>query len=322
MQNIFEGVPVVLAPMSGITDLPFRRLVRRFGVDLVVSEMVASGGLVQGTRLSRERGAGDSAPQVIQLAGCEPALMRDAAAVAEDMGADIVDINMGCPMKKVVSGYAGSALMRREDTALRIIEATLAGTSRPVTLKMRTGWDDDSRNAPSLASRAVAAGIAAVTVHGRTRCQFFTGRADWHFIRKVKAEVAAPVIANGDLNALDDARQMLAQSGADGVMIGRGAFGRPWFPAQVRQFLANGERQADPTLAQQRQIVDEHYDSILSYYGLGRGIRIARKHLNAYLERLGITADQRREVLRLDAPAAVRERLDGFYAALAQERAA
>ena len=322
MRSIFEGEPVVLAPMSGITDLPFRRLVRRLGVDLVVSEMVASAGLVHGTRLSRERGADDAAPRVIQLAGCEPTLMGEAARVAEDMGADVIDINMGCPMKKVVNGYAGSALMRDEDKALRIVEATVAGTSRPVTLKMRTGWDDDNRNAPRLARRAVASGVVAVSVHGRTRCQFFKGRADWRFIRQVKDAVAAPVIANGDLNAVEDARSMLAQSGADGVMVGRGSFGRPWFPGQVKQFLATGERLADPSLRQQRQIVDEHYDAMLSYYGLSRGMRIARKHLNAYLERLGIGREPRQQVLRCDAPAVVRGMLDTLYAERAQERAA
>lgn len=317
-----QPVPVVLAPMSGITDLPFRSLVRRFGVDLVVSEMVASAGLVSGTRMSHERSLGDGTPQVIQLAGCEPKLMGEAARVAEDMGADIVDINMGCPMKKVVNGYAGSALMRQEDTALRIVEATVAGTSRPVTLKMRTGWDYASRNAPSLARRAVDRGVTAISVHGRTRCQFFTGHADWQFIRQVKQAVSAPVVANGDLNNLDDARAMLAQSGADGVMIGRGSFGRPWFPGQVRHFLRTGERRPDPSLGEQRQIVDEHYDAMLSHYGSHRGVRIARKHLNAYLERLGIAKPDRQTVLRLDGPAAVRAALDDIYAARAQEFAA
>lgn len=313
---------VVLAPMSGITDMPFRTLVRRFGVDLVVSEMIASAGLVAGTRMSHERSLGDGSPQVIQLAGCDPKLMGEAARVAEDMGADIIDINMGCPMKKVVNGYAGSALMRQEDVALRIIEETVAGTSRPVTLKMRTGWDHASRNAPDLARRAVERGITSISVHGRTRCQFFTGRADWRFIKRVKQAVATPVIANGDLNCLDDARAMLAQSGADGVMIGRGSFGRPWFPAQVRHFLRTGERLDDPSLSEQRQIVDEHYDAMLSHYGQSRGVRISRKHLNAYLERLGIAKPDRQVVLRLDEPAAVRAALDDIYAGRAQEMAA
>lgn len=319
---IFQRVPVVLAPMSGITDLPFRTLVRKFGVDMVVSEMIASAGLVTGTRMSRERSLGDGFPQVIQLAGCEPQLMGEAARVAEDMGADVIDINMGCPMKKVVNGYAGSALMRQRETALRIIEATVAGTSRPVTLKMRTGWDHASRNAPDLARDAVDRGIAAVSVHGRTRCQFFTGQADWQFIHRVKDAVPTPVVANGDLNTVDDALSMLTQSGADGVMIGRGSFGRPWFPAQVREFLRSGERVPDPSLEEQRRIVDEHYDAMLSHYGLNRGVRIARKHLNAYLERVGIAKAERQHVLRLDDPAAVRRALDSLYAGRAQEMAA
>lgn len=322
--GVLAGTPVVLAPMSGITDLPFRRLVRSFGVDMVVSEMIASVGLAKGSRESRERGALDAReqPKVIQLAGCEPEAMRHAAKVAEEMGADIVDINMGCPMKKVVTGYAGSALMRDEANALRIIDATVAGTSRPVTLKMRTGWDHASRNAPALAAKAEASGVQAIAVHGRTRCQFFTGQADWQFIREIKARVSVPVVANGDLNTLEDARAMLAQSGADGVMIGRGAFGRPWFPAQVRQYLATGERLANPPMPEQRRIVGEHYEAMLEYYGRERGVRIARKHFNAYLERIGIDKPARQQVLRLETPAAVHEALDRIYDAAAQSWAA
>ena len=307
--------PVFLAPMSGITDQPFRRVVCQYGVDVVVSEMIASAGVVDDHRLSRERAmwSGEEGLRVVQLAGCRADIMARAAAMNQDDGADVIDINMGCPVKKVVGGSAGSALMRDEELALSLIRAVVDAVDIPVTLKMRTGWDLDQRNAPTLAARAEAAGVAMITVHGRTRCQFYDGHADWDFIAQVKDAVDIPVIANGDVIDPDDGKTMLAQSGADGDMIGRGAFGRPWFPAQVRHYLATGERLPDPGLTQQRDTVLAHYQAILDHYGPGRGLRIARKHINRYLERLGVAREDRRGVLRLGDSSAVVDRITELY---------
>lgn len=307
--------PVILAPMSGITDLPFRRLVRGFGVDFAVSEMIASSGVVSGGRISKERAswAADEGLRVVQLAGCQPEPMAQAARLSQDQGADVIDINMGCPVKKVVGGSAGSALMRDETLALHLIEAVVGAVDIPVTLKMRTGWDHDQRNAPSLARRAQDAGIAMITVHGRTRCQFYDGHADWDFIASVKQAVTVPIIANGDVVCLEDARDILRRSNADGVMIGRGAFGRPWFPAQVRHYLATGDGLPDPDLSTQCDTVISHYRGILDHYGPGRGLRIARKHINRYLERLGADREERRAVLRQGDSAAVMQQLHQLY---------
>ena len=257
--------------------------------------------------------SGEEGLRVVQLAGCRADIMARAAAMNQDDGADVIDINMGCPVKKVVGGSAGSALMRDEELALSLIRAVVDAVDIPVTLKMRTGWDLDQRNAPTLAARAEAAGVAMITVHGRTRCQFYDGHADWDFIAQVKDAVDIPVIANGDVIDPDDGKTMLAQSGADGVMIGRGAFGRPWFPAQVRHYLATGERLPDPGLTQQRDTVLAHYQAILDHYGPGRGLRIARKHINRYLERLGVAREDRRGVLRLGDSSAVVDRITELY---------
>ncbi|ASP32883.1 tRNA dihydrouridine synthase DusB [Labrenzia sp. VG12] len=275
----------VLAPMSGVSDLPFRRLAARFGAGMVVSEMVASESFVRGDAETQMRAeAQGNGLHVVQLAGREARWMGEAAKVIADLGADVIDINMGCPAKKVTSGYSGSALMRDLDHALTLIEATVEAVDLPVTLKMRLGWDDKSINAPELARRAETAGIQLITVHGRTRCQFYKGRADWPAIAAVKDAISVPLIANGDCRGFDDALTMLEQSGADGVMIGRGAYGRPWLPGHVGHFLATGERLAEPVGRELADLVIEHYEALLGHYGEDGGLRIARKHLGWYLD--------------------------------------
>lgn len=307
--------PVILAPLSGITDLPYRRLVADFGADMVVSEMIASAGVIYKNRESAERGAtwAEEKPRVIQLAGVDPHLMAEAARLCQQLGAEIVDINMGCPVKKVVSGCAGSALMREEDLAARIMDATVNAVDIPVTLKMRTGWDEFDRNAPKLAAIAERAGIAMITVHGRTRCQFFDGRADWHFIRQVKEAVKIPVIANGDVARVEDAEEILGLSKADGVMVGRAVRGRPWFVNQVRAYLRDGVRLPDPTTARQLDILLAHYHEMLDYYGAARGVRIARKHLGWYMDTAALDGPLRREVMKANDPARVSDLLQNLY---------
>ncbi|WP_417714924.1 tRNA dihydrouridine synthase DusB [Roseibium sp. SCP14] len=280
--------PAVLAPMSGVTDLPFRRLAARYGAGMVVSEMVASESFVKGDAETQMRAeAQDDGLHVVQLAGREARWMGEAAKVIAGLGADIIDINMGCPAKKVTSGYSGSALMRDLDHALTLIEATVAAVDVPVTLKMRLGWDDNSLNAPELASRAEDAGVQLITVHGRTRCQFYKGTADWSAISRVKEVISLPLIANGDCKGVKDAQGMLEASGADGVMIGRGAYGRPWLPGHVGHFLATGEILKAPYGGELAELVAEHYEAILSHYGEIAGVRIARKHLGWYMDEAG-----------------------------------
>jgi tRNA-dihydrouridine synthase B len=316
--------PVILAPMSGVTDLPFRRLVKRAGAGLVVSEMIASQAMIRESRQSllMARTEPEEFPMAVQLAGCEPAVMAEAAKLNEDRGAALIDINFGCPVKKVVNGHAGSALMRDELHAGRILEATVRAVSLPVTLKMRTGWDHADRNAPRLARIAENCGIRMITVHGRTRCQFYEGSADWEFLREVKQSVAIPVIVNGDIVDLDGVRRALQLSGADGVMIGRGAYGRPWFLKQAMAMLRGEPVPADPTLAEQGALVLEHYEAMLNHYGAGAGLRVARKHVAWYSKGLPGSAEFRASFNRIDEPGAAMAAIRGFYRPLLERQAA
>ncbi len=311
--------PVFLAPMSGVTDLPFRRLVKKFGAGLVFSEMIASRPMIEECRTSLKNSTNyaEEFPMAVQLAGCEPDIMAEAARLNVDRGATIIDINFGCPVKKVVTNFAGSALMKDVPLANKIMQETVKAVSVPVTVKMRLGWDETSRNAPELAKLAEDAGVKMITVHGRTRNQLYNGNADWEAVRAVKESVSVPVIVNGDILTPQDAKRALEISGADGVMIGRGAYGKPWIVQQTIDYLRRGKEPHRPSQQEIYSILLEHYESLLSYYGTHQAVQIARKHIAWYCEGMAGSDELRNEINQLKEPDAVKERLTAYFS---QER--
>jgi len=313
--NIKIDDPVFLAPLSGVSDLPFRKVVKKFGAGLVVSEMIASRAMILQTKQSMQkcRLQEGNFPNVVQLAGCDPEVMGQAAKLNEDLGADIIDINFGCPVKKVVNGFAGSALMKDEKLAAKILEATAKAVKIPVTLKMRLGWNEQNKNAPILAKIAEDVGIKMITIHGRTRCQMYNGKADWQEISKVKEVISIPLIANGDIKTFEDAKLALEQSSASGVMIGRATYGKPWLISQIIAHLKNQEPPKEPDINQKRQIILDHFQDIIDHYGHIVGVNLARKHIGWYSSGIEGSAAFRAKINTLTDKNAVTDEINKFF---------
>ena len=312
ISQFISDYPVILAPMSGVTDLPFRTLIKNLGAGLLVSEMIASHAMIIQTKQSLQKSQIQT-NTAVQLAGCNPKIMAEAAKLNEDMGAKIIDINFGCPVKKVVNNYAGSALMKDEITAAKILESIVKAVKIPVTLKMRTGWDSNHLNSPQLAKIAEETGIKMITIHGRTRTQMFTGKADWKFISNIKKCVKIPVIANGDIKNLYDIKTSLKESQADGIMIGRGTYGKPWFINQALHFIKSGTILPDPSPSEKLQIITNHYDHMIEYYGKDIGVKISKKHIGWYSASLDNSAEFRSQINCSNDHNFIRDKITDFF---------